>query len=391
MASKKQSLKNLRILFANGRMTYPFFVGGDGISPHTWFSFFHQKEIKCQALGVIDPKNFPQEESFILEKLNKLNCSYEWKFKETKVETPTKQVVVLQTHQQLEYKIPYHCLMVKRVDFFQKLKEIIKQNQPHVIFTQLEFSPKVVSLAQELNTPVIFFVHDTGPENKWTFKKIDKTKGLVEIVFNSQFIREKFENFNQYIKKHNTVCYPPFKKGNYLTSSSKKFITMINPVKVKGGKIFEKIVKRLPERRFLAVKGWFDPKEDDINLEKYSNIVLWEKQDDMRKVYRETKFLLIPSIVKEGFCRVAIEAALSGIPAIASQKGGLPEAIRNGGILIKNPRDINSWVKAIERLDEDEILYRKFSGESRRHARKFLVNKSAQRLLEEMQKWIKDY
>lgn len=391
MASKRRSLKNLRILFANGRMTYPFFVGGDGISLHTWFSFFHQKGIKCQAVGVIDPKNFPQEESSILKKLNKLNCPYEWSFQETKMKTPTEQTFVLQTHQQLEYKIPYLCIMVKRVDFFQKLKEIIKQNRPHVVFTQLEFSPKIVSEVQELDVPVFFFVHDIGPENKWTFEKIDKAKGLVKIVFNSQFIKEKFKNFNQYIKKHNTVCYPPLKKSDYLTSSNKKFITMINPVEIKGGKIFEKIVKRLPERQFLAIKGWFDPKEDGINLKKYPNVVLWEKQDDMREVYRETKFLLIPSIIEEGFCRVATEAALSGIPAIASQKGGLPEAIRNGGILIKNPRNINSWVRAIKRLDEDKVLYQKFSAEARKHAGKFLVNKSAQRLLEEMQKWIKDY
>lgn len=387
MASKKQALN---ILFANGRMTYPFFMGGDGVSLHAWLSFFRQKGITCQALGVIDPKNFPQEETSILKKLNQRNLPYKRKFKKTKIKGPSGQTITLHTEIQLEYKTPYACIMVKRVDFFQRLRGIIMQERPNVIFTQLEFSPKIVLLAQELNTPVVFFVHDVGPENKWTFKKIDRNKGLAEIVFNSKFTQKRFKNFNKYIKEHNTVCYPPLRQKDYKTSSNKKFMTIINPVKVKGGKIFEKIVKKFPQKQFLAVKGWFDPKEDGINLEKYPNVVLWEKQEDMRKVYQNTKFLLIPSLVEEGFCRIAAEAALSGIPSIASQKGGITEAIQNGGILIKNPRNIDLWTRAIEILDRDSGLYKELSVSARRNSRKFLVNKSAQTLLQRLQKWIKD-
>jgi glycosyltransferase involved in cell wall biosynthesis len=43
---------------------------------------------------------------------------------------------------------------------------------------------------------------------------------------------------------------------------------------------------------------------------------------------------------------VAVEAQSCGIPIIASARGGLPEAVGDGGLLIEDYRNVEAWVAA---------------------------------------------
>src|SRR5262249_21620774 len=63
--------------------------------------------------------------------------------------------------------------------------------------------------------------------------------------------------------------------------------------------------------------------------------VLRERTDDMRTVYCDTRILLVPSQWEdETWGRVVSEAQLSGIPVITSDRGGLPESVGPGGIVL---------------------------------------------------------
>ncbi len=54
---------------------------------------------------------------------------------------------------------------------------------------------------------------------------------------------------------------------------------------------------------------------------------------DTRSVYAATRVLLVPSQWKaETWGRVASEAQFSGIPVLASDVGGSPEAVAPGGV-----------------------------------------------------------
>jgi glycosyltransferase involved in cell wall biosynthesis len=81
----------------------------------------------------------------------------------------------------------------------------------------------------------------------------------------------------------------------------------------------------------------------------------------MRKVYGKCKILLAPSLWEEAYGRVATEAQFSGIPVVASNRGGLPEAVGPGGILIAPDGAIGDWVSAIRELWHNDALYRKIS------------------------------
>ncbi len=71
----------------------------------------------------------------------------------------------------------------------------------------------------------------------------------------------------------------------------------------------------------------------------------------MDAVYHSHRVLLVPSVVEDAFPRVIVEAGLTGLPSIGSDRGGIPEAISDGGMVLP-AGDVNAWVSAIRSLDD---------------------------------------
>ena len=90
----------------------------------------------------------------------------------------------------------------------------------------------------------------------------------------------------------------------------------------------------------------------------------------MKSIYAQTKILLVPSIMPESFGRITVEAMCNGIPCIVSDIGALPEDVDKAGLTVKNLFDINSWVEAIKKFDDDKF-YKKISKSALRQAEKF--------------------
>jgi glycosyltransferase involved in cell wall biosynthesis len=158
-----------------------------------------------------------------------------------------------------------------------------------------------------------------------------------------------------------------------------EYITIVNPVAVKGGYVFKAIARLMPDRRFLAVKGWghlrhedqWDQKAlndlaagfgvapftpEDVTFEDTPNVRIEPSVDDMRRVYGRTRLLLVPSLVPEGGPRVAIEAMINGIPVLGSPLGATPSTIACGGDVVAAYEDPNAWIETI-RLYDDAIYY----------------------------------
>ncbi len=113
------------------------------------------------------------------------------------------------------------------------------------------------------------------------------------------------------------------------------YITLINHHPIKGRAIFDSIAKKMPHEKFLIVENWTDtplytPSSENIKFEKFSQ--------DVREIYKKTKILLVPSLIEESFGRVVIEAMLNGIPVIAHNIGGIPEAGMGIITLIEPPK-----------------------------------------------------
>jgi glycosyltransferase involved in cell wall biosynthesis len=143
-------------------------------------------------------------------------------------------------------------------------------------------------------------------------------------------------------------------------------VTLVNTSRLKGVSVFLELARRFPLQRFRAVRSWgVVPPE----LGALPNVELVEPSDDINAVLRDTKVLLVPSMWGEAWGMICIDAMLRGIPVLASDDGGLPEAtlgvgrcvpiepIRFGRRFLAGPRrpewpvvDMSPWVEQLEQL-----------------------------------------
>jgi surfactin synthase thioesterase subunit/glycosyltransferase involved in cell wall biosynthesis len=120
----------------------------------------------------------------------------------------------------------------------------------------------------------------------------------------------------------------PLEPGPYpeLGSIDNEFVTMVNPCGVKGISIFLALADRMPHVMFAAVPTWGTTREDAASLVARANVRLLEPVDRIDAVFRLTRVVLVPSLWAEARGRIVVETMLRGIPVLASNIGGIPEA-----------------------------------------------------------------
>ena len=279
--------------------------------------------------------------------------------------------------------------------------EIQKYN-PDLIITQLNFAAPTIDIANKYNIPSIMFIRsyehfcpdaflkgvncDKNCKNCMSFRfktrypNIEKwlewnKKAIINsnlVIANSYFVANITEKWTGIIPE---ILYPTINLKNYKTLNQKReYITMIKPSKEKGIEIFLKIVKNTPNEKFLIVGGNRILKVKK-QLYKLNNLKIINWTNDMGSVYNKTKILLTPSMWEEPFGRVIIEAGINNIPIIASYRGGLPEAVGDGGIVINDIYNISLWKRAINLLNNDQN-YNDYANKAKINAMKFDFNEN---------------
>lgn len=159
-----------------------------------------------------------------------------------------------------------------------------------------------------------------------------------------------------------------------LGSFDSPLVLMINPCTVKGLPVFLGVAARRPGVRFAALNGWGTSKADRAAIERAPNVELLANVPRIEQVLERTRVLLMPSLWYEGFGLITMEAMLRGVPVIASDSGGLAEAMQGSSYIVPvrpverydpvvddtgMPRavapeaDIEPWVAALDKLTLD--------------------------------------
>jgi glycosyltransferase involved in cell wall biosynthesis len=212
-----------------------------------------------------------------------------------------------------------------------------------------------------IGIPTVCYLHGLGFESWAIDGRPAEARELPMSGFcaNSQFTAARFRARYQLTAP---VIPPVFQPERYRVESRGRYVTFINPVPEKGVDLALEIAELCPEIPFLFVKGWPLSVRALLRLsariKRLPNVILRERTNDMKDVYRDTRILLVPSQWEaETWGRVVSEGQFSGIPAITSDRGGLPEAVGEGGVVIGAREPAAHWGCALRRLWNDADHY----------------------------------
>ncbi|MEX2492294.1 MAG: glycosyltransferase family 4 protein [Nitrospirales bacterium] len=292
------------------------------------------------------------------------------------------------------YAIPYE------VNFEKALYYVIGQWKPDCVL--IGEDPTYLSLAVAIDTAVKRIVVlalsqatlPFGPEAFYPDPNLANLfKPPVEIVTMSQYVSEYIHRWGQLA----TVRLPQFlqkhRHAPALGHFDNPYIMFINASKIKGLPIVVQLAQEFPASRFAAVRGWATTSHDISELSRHDNMTLLQPKEDVDEIYSLARLLLVPSLWGEAFGMVALEAMVRGIPVLASDIGGLPEAKLNVDYLLPvNPvsgykktlderllpepiipeQNMEPWKEALRRLLHDRERYDQLSLESRSVALTYL-------------------
>jgi glycosyltransferase involved in cell wall biosynthesis len=180
---------------------------------------------------------------------------------------------------------------------------------------------------------------------------------------------------------------PLVEPTRYRTESQRRNVTFVCPLPIKGLDTALGLARERRDIPFVFLESW----PLDVapwralrrRVRSIANVTLRRATDDMRSVYRDARIVLVPSECDEGWGRVVSEAQVSGIPALASVRGGLPESVGAGGILVDASAGLTAWSSALSRLWDDPTEYERLSQLALRHAKRadFAPDRIVDRLL----------
>lgn len=230
-----------------------------------------------------------------------------------------------------------------------------------VIITHLDYSAWTQALAGMFKKPVFHLIH-----NNYNREHIRNAELTQFVVYNSEWTKQELQYPHPSI-----ILHPPTDYRYYDVTEDAwdgEYVTLINLDHNKGGHILKAIAERMPQIKFLGVKGSYsEPIKIGQITDQPHNVRVINKQVDIRPYYRQTRILLMPSKY-ESWGRTATEAMCNGIPVIATKTPGLQENCGNAGIFVEDRDDIDAWVNAINRLTSERV-YRKWSAKAKARSR----------------------
>jgi surfactin synthase thioesterase subunit/glycosyltransferase involved in cell wall biosynthesis len=275
-----------------------------------------------------------------------------------------------------------------------------------------EFDPDVILLSTDdpgqllleaaLEAPrarVVYLVRATialpfGPDSSaQSAVKTARLRAVDAVVGVSEYVARYVREFGGMDAVHVPISLMEGGVAENLGSFDNPYVVMINPCAVKGIAIFLELADAMPEVPFAAVPSWGTTDADLAELRARENVTLLGRVDNIDDILRLTRVLLVPSVWAEARARVVPEAMSRGVPVIASNIGGIPEAKMGVDYLLPvNPvthyepsldsklvpealvpqQNIEPWRAALTALVTDRDLYERNAAQSREVALDYL-------------------
>jgi len=235
-------------------------------------------------------------------------------------------------------------------------------------------------------TVALPFGPDTGLPSEFQTEALRRADGVVAV---SEYVAQYTRRWGGVEAIHVPISLLDPGLPADLGRFDNRFVSMVNPCAVKGISILLALAERFPNAEFAAVPTWGTTAADFAALRKRPNISILPPVDDIDDLLRQTRVMLAPSLWAEARSRMILEAMSRGIPVMASDVGGLAEAMLGMDYLLPvnpvaryrptvdelmvpavdiPPQDVGPWAAVLERLLTDRAHYQQLAAESRRVA-----------------------
>lgn len=249
-----------------------------------------------------------------------------------------------------------------------RIRAAVERFRPDVVLVQTRASAALGHEFASLDVPVVLYLRNI---------EFSENEGDVSTIPGASFIANSSFTADRYRQEYGidcTVITPTIDFDKYRTDTSEEFATLINIHPKKGYEVARDVAEACPEIPFLFVEAWtlwqglFD--EIMAEIDALPNVTFMRRTSDMSTIYGRTKVLLAPSQWEEAWGRVASEAHCSGIPVIGSDRGGLPQAIGPGGIVLPHDAPTEDWAAALRTLWTDQAAYDALSAKATAYAKR---------------------
>jgi glycosyltransferase involved in cell wall biosynthesis len=247
---------------------------------------------------------------------------------------------------------------------------------------------RVVLLAHTISEIMDAFGPDTAYPDQRRHELLKRCAGRIAPSRYLASFMEEWGGLDTEVLSFPAYGHPPFRD---LSSFDSGYITLISPSEQKGLPLFEVLTRALPDVEFAVVPSSMTAPKDRALLNALPNVSILPFSENIDDVFEQTRALLVPSLGYENFPLVIVEAMLRGIPVLASDCGGIPEAklgveyllpINEVTIKQKEPpqvwdvtlpdQDPGPWAAAIRDLLGDRQRYEDVARRSREAAHEFL-------------------
>lgn len=243
-----------------------------------------------------------------------------------------------------------------------------------------DFAPDIVVVQSWIHTvqhciarelPVAYYVHAANePPDPGSERVRQETLWLTVSQFAARHNGAHGVSFH--------VVPPLVEPARYrLARHERRHATFIGLQNYKGGELAVKLAGACPEIPFLIFDNvdrnppqWPGMSGGELRAaaEALPNVTIRPAAKDAAAIYGTTKVLLAPSRCHEAWGRVVSEAQINGIPVLASNRGGLPEAVGPGGICLDYDAPIALWASHLHAMWNDETYYASLAEKALAHA-----------------------
>lgn len=255
-----------------------------------------------------------------------------------------------------------------------RVGEVVHRFKPDVVVVQSTHPEPLLRALAPSGVPVVVYFHEV--------EQIEHLRFLRElgipVLANSGFTAARLQ---EVCGLSCDIVLPLIDPKHYATQMHPERVLFINTTARKGADLAFSIAETRPDIPFTFVLSWTHKPLPLAALRARAlaagNIILHPPTQDMRPLYARTKILLAPSQWEEAWGRVATEAHVNGIPVLGSDRGGLPQAIGPGGIIVPASAPKEDWVAALSRMWDDPDEYALASDAARVYSTRMEIQPAA--------------